>query len=50
VSGRLKSGEKLYTGYTREYVRAFVCSPEDLRGHVIKGKMTVESLPLLEYT
>ena len=50
TAGLLKSGEKLYTGYTREYVRAFVCSGEDLKGRVIKGKLTVESLPILEYT
>ena len=43
-------GEKLYTGYTREYIRAFAVSGEDLRGQIIKGKLTVESLPVFEYT
>lgn len=46
----LGPGEKLYTGYTREYVRAFVVSGEDLRGQIINGKLTVESLPVFEYT
>ena len=47
---RIEAGEALYTGYTREYIRAFVLSRKDLRGRIIKGKLTVESLPLFEYT
>ena len=50
VADLIMPGEKLYTGYTREYIRAFVSSGEDLRGQIIKGKLTVESLPVFEYT
>ena len=50
VADLIMLGEKLYTGYTREYIRAFVSSGEDLRGQIIKGKLTVESLPVFEYT
>ena len=46
----IRPGEKLYTGYTREYIRAFVCSAEDLRGQIVNGKLAVESLPVFEYT
>ena len=47
---RIAAGEKLYTGYTKEYIRAFAFSREDIRGQIINGKLTVESLPLFEYT
>lgn len=50
LSDRISAGERLFTGYTREYVRAFVLSREDLRGKIINGKLKVESLPLFEYT
>ena len=50
IAGLIRPGEKLYTGYTREYIRAFISSGEDLRGQIIKGKLTVESLPVFEYT
>ena len=29
---RIAAGEKLYMGYTKEYIRAFAFSHEDIRG------------------
>ena len=40
-------GEHIYTGYTREYVRAFLISGEDLRGQIVTGKLRVDKIPLL---
>lgn len=35
----LHENDKLYTGYTREYIRAFVRSSEDIRGKILRGKL-----------
>ena len=45
-----KDGKRVYTGYTKEYIRAFCVSDKDLRGQVIEGNLAVESLPVLSYT
>ena len=29
----------IYTGYTREYIRVFACSEQDLRGKTVTGKL-----------
>ncbi len=31
--------ERLYTGYTKEYIRVFASSGEDLRGRIVEGKL-----------
>ncbi|MBP3873286.1 MAG: tRNA (N(6)-L-threonylcarbamoyladenosine(37)-C(2))-methylthiotransferase MtaB [Lachnospiraceae bacterium] len=40
----LPPGETLYTGYTREYMRVFVLSKNDLRGKIITGKINTKSM------
>ena len=32
-------GEKLYTGYTREYMRVYALSRQDLRGQILTGRL-----------
>ena len=36
---KMGEGEKLYTGYTREYIRVYAPSAEDLRGRIVKGTL-----------
>ena len=36
---RATEKEMLYTGYTREYIRVFACSTEDLRGKILTGNL-----------
>lgn len=36
---RTLAGKKLYTGYTREYIRVFAVGMEDLRGKIVTGKL-----------
>ncbi len=42
-----ESSEKLYTGYTRQYIRTFISSKEDIRGRILKGKLQVDKLIFL---
>ncbi len=37
--GSLEENQKLYTGYTREYIRVFARSSCDLRGKIVEGKL-----------
>lgn len=34
-----REGKTLYTGYTREYIRVFAWSDQDLRGRIVTGKL-----------
>lgn len=40
-------GRKLYAGYTKEYIRAYVASDHDIRGEVVRGRLLVESSAFL---
>ncbi len=37
---RPEENEKLYTGYTREYIRVFARSSQDLRGKILRGELS----------
>ena len=39
LHSEMGEGEKLYTGYTREYIRAYAPSVTDLRGQIVKGTL-----------
>ena len=39
-------GEKLYTGYTREYIRVFAVSASDLRGQIRSGRLNGAEIQL----
>ncbi len=39
TAGLLQKNGKLYTGYTKEYIRVYTWSDEDLRGRIVEGKL-----------
>ena len=39
IQAALTEGKKLYTGYTREYIRVFSLSAEDLKGKIRTGRL-----------
>ena len=42
-------GKKLYSGYTRRYIRVLVPSDEDLISRTVKGNLLLDKIPLVYY-